>query len=80
MASAQDVICEQCVLPSHEKFEVGCVDKAGVAVGADVEVVPKSTYVGGISSILSTSLEVRVGCVTISAAALVAGWCTVFLG
>ena len=76
MASAQDVICEQCVLPSHEKLEVGCVDKTGVAVGADVEVVPKSTYVGAISSILSilsTSVEVRVGCITISAAALVAG-------
>jgi len=73
VASAQDVICEQCVLPSHEKLEVGCVDKAGVAVGADVEVVSKSTYVGGMSSILSTSLEVRVGCVTISASALVAG-------
>jgi len=73
VASAQDVICEQCVLPSHENFETDCVDKTGVAVGADVEVVPKSTYVGGISSILSTSVEVRVGCVTISAAALVAG-------
>jgi len=73
VASAQDVICEQCVLPSHEKLEVGCVDKAGVAVSADVEVLLKSTYVGGMSSILSTSLEVRVGCVTMSAAALVAG-------
>ncbi|WP_224738028.1 hypothetical protein [Psychrobacter sp. 28M-43] len=73
MASAQDVICEQCVLPSHEKLEAGCVDKAGVTVGTDVEVVPKSTYVGAISSILSTSVEVRVGCVRISAAALVAG-------
>ncbi|KRG36947.1 hypothetical protein [Psychrobacter sp. P11G3] len=73
MASAQDVICEQCVLPSHEKLEPDCVDKSGVAVGADVEVVPKSTYVGGMSSILSTSVEVRVGCVTISAAALIAG-------
>ncbi|MEN8625980.1 hypothetical protein [Psychrobacter proteolyticus] len=49
------------------------MDKTGVAVGADIEVVPKSTYVGGMSSILSTSVEVRVGCVTISAAALVVG-------
>jgi len=72
VASAQDVICEQCVLPSHEKFEADCVDKTGVAVGADIEVVPKSTYVGGMSSMLSTSVEVRVGRVTISAGALVA--------
>ena len=50
MASAQEVICEHCCLPSHVKLgAAGFVLNTGSAIGTDAVDGSESTYVGGMS-------------------------------
>ncbi|ERL54496.1 hypothetical protein M917_2644 [Psychrobacter aquaticus CMS 56] len=68
MASAQEVICEQCCLPSHAKLGVaGGVLNAGFTTGADNVSRPESTYVGGMSS-KSVDVDMETGVVEVSVA------------
>lgn len=51
MASAHEVIWEQCFLPSHEKLgATGCEISTGLTADTATEGESESTYVGGMSS------------------------------